>query len=259
MDSTDHWGPRTERGSHRGFALLGAVLAGVFGIAAAFVLSWAVVMGFGGFGGGFGLVPTAGLLFVASALGLVLTGFLYLRLRHLTPVGYVGLETPSFRELLWAVGGYVGALALVFGAGMVLTVLQAQPDTANQAAELGMENPALLLWLVPISFVVIAPGEEFLFRGVIQGRLREAFAPALAIPMTAALFAFVHYFSLTGAAEARLIAIAILFLPSLVFGYVYERTANLLVPILIHGAYNATLVSMVYVTIKLAGEMPTPA
>jgi CAAX amino terminal protease family. len=231
----------------------------VLGIAGAFVLSGAVVLGLGGILGGLGLVPRAGMLFVASAIGLIGTGALYLRLRTVRVWEYVGVTPPSFHELLWAIGGYVGALTLVFGAGMVLTFLEAQPDTANQAAELGMENPTLLLWLVPVSFLVIAPSEEFLFRGVIQGRLREAFAPALAIPLTAALFALVHYFSLTGAAEARLIAIAILFLPSLVFGYVYERTENLVVPILIHGAYNATLVSLVYVTIKLAGEMPTPA
>jgi len=139
---------------------------------------------------------------------------------------------------------------------VVLTALQAQPETSNQAAELGLQNPELLLWLVPLSVLVIAPGEEFLFRGVVQGRLREAFPARIAIPLTAALFALVHYFSLTGGSGGRLIAIAILFLPSLVFGIAYERTQNLVVPILIHGSYNATLVLLLYVTITMFGEMP---
>lgn len=259
MNQSDPWAPRTDRGADRGLALLGAVLAGVLGIAAAFVLSGAVVLGVGGLGGELGLIPVVGILFVMSAFGLAGTGALYLRIRGLEPISYVKLSVPNLRDLLWAGGGYVGALTLVFAAGVLLTVLNAEPETTNQAAELGMENPDLLLWLVPLSFLVIAPGEEFLFRGVIQGRLREAFTAKLAIPITAALFALVHYFSLTGGAGARLTAIAILFFPSLVFGYAYERSENLVVPMLIHGAYNSTLVLLVYVTIKLLGETPAPA
>jgi membrane protease YdiL (CAAX protease family) len=256
MSQSDPWGPRTERGPHRGYALLGGVVAAVLGIAAAFVLSGAVVVGVGGLGGQIGLIPTVMLLFVTSAIGLAGSGALYLYLRGISPVSYVGVQAPGLGDLLWAVGGYVGALAIVFGAGLVLTALNAEPETTNQAAELGMENPELLLWLVPLSFLVIAPAEEFLFRGVIQGRLREAFLAKLAIPLTAGLFALVHYFSLTGGAGARLTAISILFFPSLVFGYAYERTENLVVPIVIHGAYNSTLVLLVYVTIKLLGEAP---
>ncbi len=259
MPYSDPWAPRTEQGSHRGYALLGAILAGVLGIAVAFVLSGAVVFGIAGLGGELPLLTIVAIVFVASAIGLAGTGIAYLTLRGISPRSYIGIRVPGFGDLLWAIGGYVAALSLVFASAVLLTIFQVQPETSNQAAELGMENPELLLWLVPISILVVAPGEELLFRGVVQGRLREAYVARIAIPLTAALFALVHYFSLTGGAGARLTAIAILFFPSLVFGYAYERTQNLLVPILIHGVYNSTLVLLLYLTIELLGEAPAPA
>jgi membrane protease YdiL (CAAX protease family) len=256
MTASDPWVPATERAAHRGYALLGVALVAVAGILAAFVLGGALVAGAWVTGGQPALAVLVIVVFLATAVGFVGTGVTYLRLRGRSVRTFVPVRLPGLRDVAWAAGGYVAALGLVFAAGLLLTALQVQPETTNQAAELGMENPAILLWLVPLSLLVIAPAEEFLFRGVIQGRLREAFDAPAAILLTAGLFALIHFTSLTGAAGARMIAIAILFLPSLVFGVAYERTKNLLVPILIHGTYNSTLILLVYVTIELAGEMP---
>ena len=256
MTATDPWVPATERAAHRGYALLGVVLVAVTGIVAALVLGGALVAGAWVSGGQPPLAVLVIAAFLATAVGFVGTGATYLRVRGRSISTFVPLRLPGLRDVAYAVGGYVTALGLVFGAGILLTAFQVQPETTNQAAELGMENPAILLWLVPLSLFVIAPAEEFLFRGVVQGRLREAFDAPAAILLTAALFAVIHFTSLTGAAGARMIAIAILFFPSLVFGVAYERTKNLVVPVLIHGTYNSTLVLMVYVTIELAGEMP---
>ncbi|MDR5656812.1 type II CAAX endopeptidase family protein [Halodesulfurarchaeum sp. HSR-GB] len=256
MSDTDPWRPVAPRGSHQGYALLGAIAAGIGGILLAFGLSAVLGLAIGGFFRDLSLLVMVGLLFLTSALGLVGGGVLYLRYRGLSPRAYVPADVPGLRDLLYAGGGYVAAMGLVFAAGVALTVGGVQPETTNQAAELGIENPELLLWLVPLSLFVIAPSEEFLFRGVVQGRLREAFSAQLAIPLTAALFALVHYFSLTGGSGARFIAIAILFLPSLVFGVAYERTENLVVPILIHGVYNSTLVLLLYVSISVMGDVP---
>lgn len=256
MAAPDPWVPRTDRAVHRGYALLGATLVAVSGILVAFLVGGALVAGLWVTGGEPALTPLVGSVFVATAVGFVGTGAAYLRLRGRSIRTFVPLDLPGLRDVAWAAGGYVAALGLVFVAGILLTAFQAQPETTNQAAELGMENPVFLLWLVPLSLFVIAPAEEFLFRGVVQGRLREAFDAPVAIFLAAALFALIHFTSLTGAAGARLVAIAVLFFPSLVFGVAYERTKNLLVPILIHGSYNATLVLLVYVTIEFAGEMP---
>lgn len=259
MSETDHWSTEVERSDSPGYAIAGAVGAAVGGIIGAFLVTSVVGLVIAIADVPVTTVQQFGILFVAGAVGLAGTAATYLTIRGLSIVSYVGSRIPSLTDLLWAGAGYVGALSLILAAGLLLTLLNLQPETTNRAAQAGMENPELLLWMVPLSFLVIAPAEELLFRGVVQGRLREAFRPGIAIPATAGLFAAVHYFSLTGGSGARFIAIAILFLPSLVFGYAYERTRNIVVPMLIHGAYNSTLILLVYVSMRLLEEAPMPA
>ena len=47
-----------------------------------------------------------------------------------------------------------------------------------------------------------------------------------------------------------MVYIAVTFVLGCILGYVYERTANLVVPALVHGAYNAILFSMLYVQVN---------
>lgn len=235
--------------------LVSVVLAGggIFAVAIASLLAGLTIRA-----SGLSLTPVVeyGIIFVTGGLAFVLVGVAYLRYRDLT-IDYVTVEPPSLRDLLWAGVGYVSAFALVIASALVLTATNTTPNTSNQAAKAGIENPELLLWLVPLSLFVIAPAEEFLYRGVIQSRLRETFVPAVAIPLTAALFAAVHFFSLTGGAGGRVIAISILFFPSLVFGYVYEKTGNLVANTIVHGVYNSTLVLLLYITVQFANVDPS--
>jgi len=48
----------------------------------------------------------------------------------------------------------------------------------------------------------------------------------------------------------------VLFVPALVFGVTYELTDNLVVPSVIHGAYNATLFSIVYIGLRYGPTQP---
>ncbi|MFB6112715.1 MAG: lysostaphin resistance A-like protein [Halodesulfurarchaeum sp.] len=258
MTETGPWVTGLQRSDRTVYAVAGATGVALGGILSAVVLTAIVGLGVSLAGLTLSTVHQFVVLLVAGALGLAAAAMIYVRTRGLALFDYVGFDVPSLRDLLWAFAGYVGALSLVFFAGVILTILQISPDTANQAAVAGGKNPTLLLWLVPLSFLVIAPGEELLFRGVVQGRLREAFRPRIAIPATAGLFAVIHYFSLTGGSGARFIAISILFFPSLVFGLAYERTRNLLVPILIHGAYNSTLVLLFYVVVQFSRQPVVP-
>ena len=148
------------------------------------------------------------------------------------------------------VGGYVLAFGLAIAGSVVVSTTGLEAG-ANQAAELGLENPEVLLLLIPASFVFIGPGEELLFRGVVQNRLRESFGAPASIVLGAIIFASIHFTALSGAAGARLVSISVLFFPSLVFGTVYELTDNLAVPALIHGAYNATIFSILYIAATL--------
>lgn len=241
----------------RGARAIGmAILLAAGGIVAVAIASLLAVFAIRATGLTLSPVVEYGFVFITSGVTFVLVGLAYLRYRDLS-IEYVTIEVPSLRGLLWAGAGYVSAFALVILSALVLTATNTNPNTSNQAAQAGIENPELLLWLVPLSLFVIAPAEEFLYRGVIQSRLRETFIPAIAIPVTAALFAAVHFFSLTGGAGGRVIAISILFFPSLVFGYVYEKTGNLVVNTIVHGVYNSTLVLLLYITLQFADLDPS--
>ncbi|MFB6168336.1 MAG: lysostaphin resistance A-like protein [Haloferacaceae archaeon] len=168
---------------------------------------------------------------------------------------WVGVRLPGLRDL-GAVGlGY--GLALGFGIGGAILVSTFGIEAgSNQAAELASRDPTVLLLLIPASFVLIGPGEELLFRGIVQGRLSEAFSAPVAVVLASVIFAAVHYVALSGSPRARLVTVGILVGPALVFGAAYELTDNLVVPALIHGAYNATLFTLLYVALRFGPGAP---
>jgi membrane protease YdiL (CAAX protease family) len=206
-----------------------------------------------------GLAPSPVVLLVVSLVlvqGLTFGGaaLAYLRVRGRS-VRSLGLRVPTARDLAVVAVGYVLALGAAFGGAVAVSLAGVEP-ARNAAAEVALGNPAVLLLLVPASLLLIGPGEELLFRGVVQGRLRETLSAPAAVVLASALFAAVHFVALTGSSGARLVAVGVLFGPALVFGTAYELTDNLAVPALIHGAYNATLFSLLYVALRLAGGPP---
>ena len=195
-------------------------------------------------------------LALATGVGFGGVALAYLRYRG-HGVGYVGLALPSLRDVAFVVAGYVASFGLLILASVVLTTTETE-TAPNTVAETGAQNPEILLFLIPASFLLIGPGEELLYRGVIQNRLGEALPAPAAIVLASMLFASIHYFSLAGAPRARLVSISVLVLPTLVFGTAYELTDNIAVPALIHGAYNATLFSLLYLTLRFAGTSQLP-
>ena len=207
---------------------------------------------------GVGLDPSPLALLVISLVSIQGVAFggvalLYLRFRG-RPVTSVGVRLPSVRELLIVVAGYAMAFIAAITGAIVIGITGA-PAGENQVAEFASTDPSVLL-----SFLLIGPGEELLFRGIVQGRLRETFDRVPGVVLASALFAAVHFAALTGGAGGRLVTIAVLFFPALVFGAVYELTDNLVVPALVHGAYNATLFAFAYLAIRLSesGAVPEP-
>jgi membrane protease YdiL (CAAX protease family) len=204
---------------------------------------------------GLGLDPSPLTILVLSLVSIQGVAFggvalLYLRFRG-RPVESVGLRLPSLRELLIVVAGYAAAFVAAIAGAVVIGVTGA-PAGENQVSEFAAADPNVLLWLIPASFLLIGPGEELLFRGIVQGRLRETFDPVPGVVLASALFAAVHFAALTGGTGGRLVTVTVLFFPALVFGGVYELTDNLVVPALVHGAYNATLFAMAYLAIRLS-------
>lgn len=175
----------------------------------------------------------------------------------------IGVSVPDTRDLLTVGAGYVLAIGLAIAGSILVSVIASSLGVqtgTNQAAEVGMENPELLLLLIPASILLIGPGEELLFRGVVQGRLREVFDAVSGVLIASVLFAGLHWFALSGGSPAgNLIALVGLLGPAIVFGASYEYTGNIVVPSLIHGIYNATLFTLLYVYIQYSDQLPDAA
>jgi membrane protease YdiL (CAAX protease family) len=169
---------------------------------------------------------------------------LYLKGRDLG-FGFVPVRLPDKREGAVIVGGSIAILGLLFVASSVITALGLN-SAQNQIVKVGRQNPSVFLLLIPLQFLLVGPGEELLFRGLVQGTLRESLHPARAIILASALFASIHLFSLSG--EGKLVYIGIAFVLALVLGAAYEYTDNLTVPAVIHGTYNAVQFAGAYLT-----------
>jgi membrane protease YdiL (CAAX protease family) len=219
-----------------------AVALGVGGI----LVLGAVTVLVGMVGGRLGLA--VGVLFVASVaigqyLGFVGLGLYYLRTRGLSWAGirsYLGIRTPTVRELAAVVAGYV---AIIVGLLALLAVaLRFLPDPAeNQGAAVAANNPELIPPLVVVMFLVVGPCEEFLYRGVVQNRLRERLPAAAAVAVAAVIFAVVHVVAVAGSPGAVAVTLSVLLVPGVVLGAVYEYTGNLVVPWLLHSTHNSIL------------------
>lgn len=188
--------------------------------------------------------------FVGVSLG-------YLRYRGLDReemAAYLGVRRPSLVETAIAVFGAGAVLVTVLIVSSVVLAFASEP-AQNQGAQTALENPSIIPIMIVAMFLVVGPCEELLFRGVIQSRAREVLSAGPAILLAAAVFAPAHVVSLTGGATAVVTSISILFVPSLIFGAVYEYTENLAVVALMHGTYNSLLLTIAYVAVTYGPEM----
>ena len=168
---------------------------------------------------------------------------------------YLGVELPTPKEIGIVFGGWVALIVLLLVTSLVVQLLSPAEPASNQGAELAIRNPAIIPLLIVVMFLVVGPCEEILYRGVVQGRLRESLSVAPSVLIASAVFALVHIMALTGGIDARLTTVAILFVPSIVFGLVYEYTDNIVVPALLHGLHNAVLFTLLYVAVTYGDEL----
>ena len=184
-------------------------------------------------------------LLLTQGVAFLGVGYLYLRERGI-PVRSIGVRLPSIKEF----GIVIGALVLSFVYLIAVSQLLQTTGTEtadNQVSSLAMENPEIVLYLLPGSFLLIGPGEELLFRGVVQNRIRESFSAVPGVIIASAIFAAIHVGSLVAAQPSAVLAtVGVLMGPSLILGGIYEYTRNLVVPILVHGTYNAIIFLSLY-------------
>ena len=104
---------------------------------------------------------------------------------------------------------------------------------AKQLTELMVYFHTPLQSLLALLVIAILPalGEEFLFRGIIQNRLKTIFGnPHAAIWLTGFLFSFIH-FQFFGFIPRVFLGV--------LFGYIYYWSGNLWLPILMHFTNNS--------------------
>ncbi|GAA0269397.1 CPBP family intramembrane glutamic endopeptidase [Halobacterium noricense] len=194
---------------------------------------------------GVSMVSLQGIAFPAAA-------WVYVRRRGLS-WDYVPASVPDLDDFKYVVGAYVAAFAALYAISVVLALTSTEAAT-NTGATTALEHPEIIPYLIPLQLLLIGPGEELLFRGIIQGRLRERFDAWPAIVVASLAFAPAHILALSGGPTAVLVSISVLFVPSVLFGYTYEKTGNIAVPALTHGLYNATLFTLMYVAVTYAPE-----
>ncbi|MFB6178676.1 MAG: lysostaphin resistance A-like protein [Halorientalis sp.] len=167
----------------------------------------------------------------------------------LSDMHWPSVRVPTYRDGAWIIGGVVAMFAAMWA---ILWILRRYDihSAPNDVSRLGLADPRVFLVLIPAAFLIVGPGEELLFRGVIQSRLRESFSSVWAIGIATLLFAGTHALSLVGSIQARITTITTLFVGSLVLGIAYERTNNLVVSSVIHSCYDALLFGLAYWSVR---------
>ena len=176
-----------------------------------------------------------------ATLWFAVVGVAYLRFRPVS-ISY-DLRWPTLRDGGWILGGLVAVIVASLLAEVVVTSFGSGSAT-NISSAAAVENPVFVYSVfVVANLLFIAPIEEFLFRGVIQGRLRESVGAITAISITSIGFGLTHIPSYWfGGSDLLSVGVwgAVLSISAggLVLGYVYERTNSLLTVSIVHGLVN---------------------
>lgn len=179
----------------------------------------------------------------AGQVGFLLTAYVFVRRRDLR----VPVEAPSRSDLVAVGGGVVLAMLAASGLSYVLFLLDVVPGSV--IGEMAAADPTILLALAALSVVLIAPAEELLFRGAIQGRLRTRFGPVPSIVGSSLLFGSIHLANYTGALVPVVGGALLISAVGAILGALYERTGNLAVPVLVHATYNVVFLVASYLTV----------
>ncbi len=197
---------------------------------------------------GGGTVAINGIGTAAFSVGLAVVALAYLR-RTGRGLSFLDVRWPTRRGWLYVVGGTLGMFAILIVTGAVTNGLGIE-SAEHGLVEQAREAPLVLLAFIPLSWLVIGPGEELLSRNIVQKHLYDGFSRPAAVVVGTAIFAAIHLPAYaTGPPPAVFATLLQLFGISLVLGVVYERTDNVVVPALVHGTYNAVQFGFAYLAI----------
>lgn len=179
---------------------------------------------------------------ILNFVALALAGGIYMRIAN-RGWAWIDLQIPSLRDVLWMIGGTVLFIVFLLGIGILSSLLDI-PAAESDVVLLLEDDVTMILIMIGIVWLFNSPAEEFLFRNVIQKRLYESFSDRGAIIVTSLIFIAFHipsYLTLAQSPMATVVSLTVLFGGSILLGYTYLKTENLVVPIVIHALYNSIL------------------
>lgn len=182
----------------------------------------------------------------ALALGMTTgAGIYFQHSRH--DASFLDVRVPTLRELLYALGGFLGLLATNLGVEYALSYFGIPSPEHGTVELISSADPIVLLYFVVASILLVGPAEELLFRNVIQKRFEEFFSPASATAIASLVFALVHFSAYYSTDPLQFAAsLATVLLLALLLGWIFHRTRNVVVVALAHGCYNGILFATLY-------------
>ncbi|SHG70678.1 CPBP family intramembrane glutamic endopeptidase [Halobaculum gomorrense] len=194
---------------------------------------------------GFGSESAATSVFATVGTAVAYAGAALLFLAYAGDLDVLRVRRPTARDAAIALGGSIGLVVAGYGILLAFAAAGLSPST-NQALT---NPPGYFLAMIPLSFLTVAVGEELLFRGVIQGELRRALGPAGAVGGASLLFGLLHYVAGIGTPAEKTVYVVVAATLGIGLGALYEYTDNIVVPIAVHGAYNAVQYVLQYLEV----------
>jgi membrane protease YdiL (CAAX protease family) len=186
---------------------------------------------------------------LALGFGTATTALAYVRATDAS-LAFLDFGRPSLRDAGYAVAGVVGLFGALIGVRYAFRAVAVE-SAEHGVVEQAQTNPEILLVLVPASLLIVGPGEELLFRNVVQKSLYESFSRPPAVVIASLVFAVVHFQAYgTGSVLQIASSLAIVFGLSLILGGLYARTDNVVVPAFAHGSFNAIQFAALYLSAK---------
>jgi membrane protease YdiL (CAAX protease family) len=183
---------------------------------------------------------------VGTGVGAVAFAAVYFDVsRH--DASFLDLDLPDRWDLAYVVGGLIALTALLVAISVAADALGlglSEHSLTEQAQE---GDPIVVLLLIPASILFVGPGEELIFRNLVQKRLGETFSTWGSIGLASVVFAAIHFPAYaTGALPTILGSVVVVFSLSILLGWLYARTEKLVVPALTHGLYNGFQFTLLY-------------
>ena len=161
-------------------------------------------------------------------MGLFAAGVL---LMATAPDRYLRFRRPTLEGAAWMALGpvlYWGATATVQFAADAVGWFSSGGHEGVPAWDVLLSHPQAI-GIASAVLLAMAFAEEAVYRGLVHGVLEWRFGVGGRVALGALLFGLIHVFLSSGIASGVLTAVG-----GLVFAIAYERTDNLLVPIVIH-------------------------